>query len=325
MPSHITHGLSARLAAERAGLFVNHPSWFLLGSQGPDLFLHNQRTRPGALLWGRSLHHRGFGDFVCAMEKHISSWDSREGNYVLGFMTHGILDRITHPYIHAGSAGRVRNLHAFFERLIDVEMSLRLEGRHPHDYSFLQEVTLGESAPESLVHLLARGAEQRFPSDRKEQRIQHAYQDTMGLLKFSDRWDDEVLNYIKRSSAPGKLISLLHPPQVPGDIHVFNEQRNPWPHPWDGGRICRESFIDLFEQATDLCASVLHEAVRSNPASACQPERRGGNGNLNGSEPSHRPARTVRESARLEEFFEEYIGRILSLSSADDLIEYTVK
>jgi hypothetical protein len=115
---------------------------FFLGCQGPDIFYHNQRTRPVALEYGTLLHRRGYGLFSAIMlkmglpdpppdaddirmgrrEKGINAL----GAYSLGFMTHAVLDRFCHPYIvyksqypdseggnaaerKAGRAGRPRN------------------------------------------------------------------------------------------------------------------------------------------------------------------------------------------------------------------------
>ncbi|MDR2258727.1 MAG: zinc dependent phospholipase C family protein [Treponema sp.] len=88
---------------------------FYLGCQGPDIFYHNQRTRPVALEYGGLLHRRGYGLFSAILlkmglpdpppdaedirlgrrEKGINAL----GAYSLGFMTHAVLDRFCHPYI----------------------------------------------------------------------------------------------------------------------------------------------------------------------------------------------------------------------------------
>jgi hypothetical protein len=88
---------------------------FALGCQGPDIFYHNQRTRPVALEYGTLLHRRGYGMFTAVLlkmglpdpppdeedirlhrrEKGINAL----GAYALGFMTHAFLDRFCHPYI----------------------------------------------------------------------------------------------------------------------------------------------------------------------------------------------------------------------------------
>jgi hypothetical protein len=88
---------------------------FFLGCQGPDIFYHNQRTRPVALEYGGLLHRRGYGFFSAVLLKMglpdppPDAEDIRRGRrekginalgaYSLGFITHAVLDRFCHPYI----------------------------------------------------------------------------------------------------------------------------------------------------------------------------------------------------------------------------------
>src|SRR6056297_2211655 len=96
MPAHITHTIFAeraiKTAISRAGnakqpfeieyLFKNYFNYLTLGAQGPDMFLHNQRTEPSAFEYGKLLHRRGYGRFIRHMAgeaaKHLR--DSRNGN-----------------------------------------------------------------------------------------------------------------------------------------------------------------------------------------------------------------------------------------------------
>jgi hypothetical protein len=67
MPSQIAHilageGMLEALApARRPGMSGEDLAWFRLGCQGPDLFYHNQRTRPSALHFGALALKRDFG------------------------------------------------------------------------------------------------------------------------------------------------------------------------------------------------------------------------------------------------------------------------
>ncbi|MDR2159362.1 MAG: hypothetical protein LBP23_04760 [Treponema sp.] len=104
-------------AAEKAlqRITVHYRGAFVLGCQGPDIFYHNQRTRPVALEYGSLLHRRGYGVFTAALLKAGLSDPPPDGEYIragrrekginalgvyaLGFMTHAVLDRHCHPYI----------------------------------------------------------------------------------------------------------------------------------------------------------------------------------------------------------------------------------
>ncbi|GHV38836.1 hypothetical protein AGMMS49546_09890 [Spirochaetia bacterium] len=106
-------GIVAEKALEK--ITREYRTAFALGCQGPDIFYHNQRTRPVALEYGTLLHRRGCGMFTAVLlkmglpdpppdeedirlhrrEKGINAL----GAYALGFMTHAVLDRFCHPYI----------------------------------------------------------------------------------------------------------------------------------------------------------------------------------------------------------------------------------
>ena len=145
MPSQILHTLfgedviqrlsttmdDAALGKELCALIQRQSGFFSLGCQGPDIFYHNQLSRPLSLEYGGLLHRRGFGDFAADLlfrtapkyaESGIGWQDESLSAYALGFMTHAFLDRALHPYIiyktyAAGNAWF--GSHAFFERIID--------------------------------------------------------------------------------------------------------------------------------------------------------------------------------------------------------------
>ena len=141
MPAHISHLLFAEDALREATpdaavLLQEGGNLFRLGAQGPDLFYHNQRTRPLALRYGSLIHRRGFGTLVAHMARTVIAAAHRTGSvhaeqaaFLAGFATHADLDRHAHPYIicRAGwvrhgdpSTDRYRRCHPLLERLLDV-------------------------------------------------------------------------------------------------------------------------------------------------------------------------------------------------------------
>lgn len=209
MPSQILHILHGRAVLARipAGMAIlgdrELEGLFCLGSQGPDVFYHNQRTRPLALEYGSLLHRRGYGSFAAALGASLSAEGARGRAYLAGFVCHAFLDRALHPYIisrsgpgpdapsPAGAPGlsgspvaagfpvparsparpgveadgnsRAR-LHIFFERLLDVAMAEHLqEGRQ----SWVQTVLLSTPARAALEWLpgpLAAALRTAFPA-----------------------------------------------------------------------------------------------------------------------------------------------------------------
>ena len=131
-------GLSVRglLSLGEAARILREPSFlpsFCLGCQGPDIFYHNQRTRPVGLEYGSLMHRRGYGAVTAvllgeALERfRIGDGADRELAYALGFAMHAFLDRALHPYIisRSGSGGNAAETaaralyHIFLERLLD--------------------------------------------------------------------------------------------------------------------------------------------------------------------------------------------------------------
>src|SRR5690606_6736764 len=137
MPSHIAHTAFAVESLAQLGradlLGSRDHEYLVLGSQGPDMFYHNQRTMPSGISFGSLLHRRSYGSF-CA---EILAWlvsenlgpDSAAGKYLLGYITHAILDRYMHPFINyfAGwydpadpETEVFRFAHPFLERILDL-------------------------------------------------------------------------------------------------------------------------------------------------------------------------------------------------------------
>jgi hypothetical protein len=177
MPSQILHTLFGEdviaelygridrrfvLVAEKAlkRITVNYRGAFILGCQGPDIFYHNQRTRPVALEYGSLLHRRGYGVFTATLlkmglpdpppdEEDIRAGRREKGInalgvYALGFMTHAVLDRHCHPYIvykssSAGAEGKAGTAAGGRGRGIDPERDAGEEpeiglGRFAHPF-----------------------------------------------------------------------------------------------------------------------------------------------------------------------------------------------
>ncbi len=135
--------------------------WFRLGCQGPDIFYHNQRTKPSGLHYGALAHRRNYGLLVeGALERLVQDEAEPLGPgcgaagaagrggaplspglaYLLGFATHAALDRAVHPFIvyfsgwadrDAPGSERYRGCHPFLERLLDLALLAELRGVGP--------------------------------------------------------------------------------------------------------------------------------------------------------------------------------------------------
>jgi hypothetical protein len=152
--------LRKRRAADPGGTAGD---WFRLGCQGPDLFYHNQRTKPLGIHYGSLAHRREYGSIVEGGLAWLSSLPVRgqahgvEGGrpggdegllapafaYLLGFASHAALDRALHPYIVWRSGWLIpgrpeteayRGAHPFLERLLDLRLLLDLRGLEAREF-----------------------------------------------------------------------------------------------------------------------------------------------------------------------------------------------
>lgn len=137
----------------RESPFHEAAAWFRLGCQGPDIFYHNQRTKPSGIQYGVLAHRRDYGNFIEAAyaaflslragsEEEKGPWMGRLAEdaafaYLLGLSTHAAIDRATHPFIvyfsgwvkpEAPASERYRACHPFFERILDVLLLRRAAG-----------------------------------------------------------------------------------------------------------------------------------------------------------------------------------------------------
>jgi len=267
MPSHIAHTLFGRETARLVNFTINDANWFTFGCQGPDIFLHNQRTMPSSLFWGKSLHRRNYGHFcsnlISLMTSAGENWNSPIGSYIFGFITHAFLDRETHPFITYFSGwGKDNKLfHPFLERLIDIEISSFYSIKSPDKYSFYNSIFLGPESPENLTNTLTKAINIQFNNPYSHEdiciRISNAYNDTMHFLRKTDTWRKDLVERIKtieKESVQSRLLALFHPPYIPDYLDVLNTGHSEWKHTWAPHVTSKKSFNEIFVSAAQTAA-----------------------------------------------------------------------
>ncbi len=323
MPSHVAHLL---FADDVLGATTPHPGlralaepphrrYLVLGAQGPDIFYHNQRRRPTSIAYGSLMHRRGYGTCVAHMCEWaagqglgIASW---AGALIVGFTTHAVLDRHTHPFINAHSGWpepgdrtteTYRSMHPFLERLIDVELLRMRRGIHPNDLGFYRRVTCGESAPAQWIDLMNHalsGTYRKASLDRNlDERLRNAYLDAMGYYRFTDRVDGAYLEEALAREDAGQIgprwLSIIHPPEVPHELDVLNQSGRSWPHPCPDGPTTTKSFLDCYEQALEGARAVIvrvAEAWSGSTVDRSRVEEAVTNWNLSDGRATERPCR----------------------------------
>ncbi|MDR2094561.1 MAG: zinc dependent phospholipase C family protein [Treponema sp.] len=260
---------------------------FALGCQGPDIFYHNQTRRPVGLEYGSLLHRRGYGDFTSVLlklglpdpppdredirlgrrEKGINAL----GVYALGFMTHAILDREAHPYIVYKSAwqGKTQTvfssaqLHAFFERIIDVLMLLHLRNRAVSSWD--EEpvlVRICENPPLGLKELLVLSLKAAFPEragdDKKIfTRMDNTFQDCVSFYRNTNPARTALHT---REAPSASSIPYIYPENLP-PADYLNLKKTAWQYPLAGRPPDYRSFPEIYADAVNVAERNLSPVI----------------------------------------------------------------
>ncbi len=285
MPSQLAH-LFFALDALKTGLpedafkaLTAHKAALGIGAQGPDLFLHNRRTKPSGLRYGTRLHRAGYGSVLAEAALEAAAGGAsplgETAAYLYAFATHAALDRYLHPYInyHAGRRERGRPetahlapMHAYLERLIDTALLSARLGVPPSDSRIHAYFDLGSQLPRPIASALAVAFQAVIPSaardDLLHERIANGYRDARGYYAWAHR--DLVGARREAALSAGtqaeriRRLAILHPETVPLGLDVLNLHRRAWRDPCRAGRRRRnESVLQLYAEALAQAAPVV--------------------------------------------------------------------
>ncbi len=281
MPSQLAHLFFATDTIARAlppapfRRITAHRAALGLGAQGPDIFLHNRRSKPSALRYGTRLHRAGFGSMLAAAAEAARrsgvQADDQTAAYLYGFATHAALDRFLHPYINYRSGWyergrpdteRLRTMHAFLERLLDTALLRARLGITPSAVPALSYLDLGDELPESIAEALRCALIEQLPGAQRDHalrtRLRNAYQDSRGYYYWAHHDLAQARRTAVRSDgARAKRLhrlAILHPEVVPLGLDVLNLSRRRWRDPCPAGRYRRESVPQLYRRALDSAA-----------------------------------------------------------------------
>jgi hypothetical protein len=287
MAGQISHIIAGEGALEEAlgpsGL--GSSPYFRFGCQGPDIFYHNQRTKPSGLHYGALAHRRRFGSLAAGAAASLAEAErspgSPAGAYVLGLATHAAVDRKTHPFIIYFSgwidpldpaSQRLRGCHPFLERLLDMALLERELGMRASEYGLSERLGLDSKIDESvearLTSLWEAGLRAAYPrataSDASlSERIANALADARHFFAVSDpaagslgRQRDDWIRRLGPEEGR-RLVSVVYPESLPAGMDPMNEAGLEWEHPGGGGRVSRASYIDLIaEGRADAARSI---------------------------------------------------------------------
>ncbi|CDQ21132.1 zinc dependent phospholipase C family protein [Halobacillus karajensis] len=252
MPNTWTHILFADQLCEDLGredILKTSSTVLHMGAQGPDpFFYHNflpflpNKKVPEI---GRILHTEKCGPFLLDMIERGKTAKNTLQVYILGFLSHHILDRHTHPYIHY-HAGYVAHKHQELEVIIDTILLKRERNQHSWKTPVHKEIKIGkEIVPiTSLLESLLRVHFPTIHEKYKTKDIYHSFlhmQAAQRVLYDPWKWKNVWFH---------SLVSPFSHQPIVEHRDFLNEDRLEWNHPATFEKR-NESFLDLYEFAID--------------------------------------------------------------------------
>ncbi|MFG6120210.1 zinc dependent phospholipase C family protein [Thalassobacillus sp. B23F22_16] len=228
-----------------------------LGAQGPDPFFYHRfwpfLKSEGVEEVGMRLHTENCGDFLLELIDQGTHAAAPVQAYIFGFITHHILDRNTHPYIHY-RAGYEGNKHQKLEVIIDTLLLDRDRNLKTWRNPVHKEIDVGKQLDKGLIHLLRNTIEQYYPdltADLPEDYIQASYRDmktAMRVLYDPAGWKNKLL---------GSLVSSFSHQPVEETEDYLNTKEQEWRHPATG-ETRQESFDTLYNNAFEEGKDILY-------------------------------------------------------------------
>ncbi|HET7627225.1 MAG TPA: zinc dependent phospholipase C family protein [Bacillales bacterium] len=265
MPNVWTHILFGEKTLER--IQYRLPSddvlpFFRLGCQGPDLFFYHNfwpwAKDLGVSAIGENIHRNHCGPFLIDMIRggFRNANDFYVQAYILGFLTHHLLDRNTHPYIIYRS-GMDDHKHEKLEIIIDTLLMDETYGIKTWHIPVYQKINIGKSLYGPIEQLLKSLIRRYFPDDAAklpETFAAESYRNMIQALKvlhdpigWKNKW----------------LKKFVHPYSyrpITEQKDYLNRKRRIWYHPADPNEKHSESFDDMLDHAYAEAERIL-EAV----------------------------------------------------------------
>lgn len=282
MASQIAHILTGRAALRLAfpetheSMLGEYSPWFNLGCQGPDLFYHNQRTRPLAISYGSLVHRRLWASVTAALSARRPPKQLKElwRAFVLGWASHGPLDRLSHPFIvyRSGWADPARpetralvGSHPFYERLLDVLAWERASGTSISAFRQEDELVPTGGLPDGVATLVAQALRDAYPEktntdSQLDERCANAFTDSFGVYRFSSPSATSLDNaqgaaWLRSLEKKGvRTLGIVFPEGFDRSIDWANEAGSLWRNPCPPDRPSRQSFYQIMEEAAGTAA-----------------------------------------------------------------------
>ncbi|PKR78257.1 hypothetical protein CEY16_00420 [Halalkalibacillus sediminis] len=259
MPNIWTHILfceEAMKSIHKDELYNKYQNHFNLGAQGPDPFFYHNfwpwKNESAINELGGLLHRTKCGDFLMTMVEQAKSARPQTQAYVLGFLTHHILDRNTHPYVHYRS-GYEGNKHQLLELHMDTVMLEQKKSEKTWKNPVYKHIDIGKKVDDEIKQVIFHAMDFHYQEEQSFEEssfIDAAYKDKKKALRIL--FDPTGVKH----KFLGNLIRPFSHAPLNDNVDYLNEDRSPWYHPATNEQRT-ESFLDLYENGLEEAKVIL--------------------------------------------------------------------
>lgn len=239
-------------------------AYLRLGAQGPDPFFYYRfwpwiKEKP-AVEVGDKIHNESCGPFLSDMIQAVKNNTENHllKSYVLGFVTHHILDRNAHPYINYRSGNEGRK-HQELEFTIDTIWMEEKRNIITWKTSVHKEIDVGPKLSPSIEKMMETNISKHFPELAEKMPhgyVDEAYRDMLKAQKVLSKFAGRKSRWLTHD------VSALVFKPIDSTIDFLNRKRKEWIHPTNAQEKFLESFDELFENGLDEAKAILPEIIR---------------------------------------------------------------
>lgn len=260
MPNIWTHIYFGEMLLEKGKIPLSEEEkpFFRLGTQGPDPFFYHNfwpwLAKPVREV-GERIHHEECGPFLMGMIRHGKKhrYDDKLRAYILGFITHHLLDRTAHPYIIYRS-GNEGNRHSKLEIIIDTLLMKERRGFETWKRPVYREINIGKRLYPPIAAMLSSLIASTFPETAEKMPphyVEDSYRHMIRAWKILH--DPSGIKHLLLK----EWVAPFSHGQIEQDRDYLNLSRTPWVHPADQAEKSDLTFYDLLSQAEEEGLTIL--------------------------------------------------------------------
>lgn len=189
LPYAWTHIVYGDELANKINYSPTHKLLFHFGCQGPDFYFFYRfwpwrKSKHGTIL-GDVFHTKECGPVLLELIKKAKASAVLQ-DYIAGFITHHILDRTTHAFIHY-YAGYKKYKHQQLESILDTLIAEKLRGIQTWKTPLVPQIDVGKKLPEEVVDTLYETTTIFYPKESRsfpKKEYHQAYEDMKTFFYF---------------------------------------------------------------------------------------------------------------------------------------------